>query len=55
VVKVHDLREEWWVGRAHPAGSKVYYDSKGKKMDVKAFLCPFEVNSSNEVTALVRG
>lgn len=55
MAKESDLREVRWVGNAHPAESKEYYNSKGKKMDVKAFLCPFEVNPSSEATVLVRG
>jgi len=55
VAKEYDLLEVRWVGNAHPAESKEYYNSKGKKMDLKAFLCPSEVNPSSEATALVRG
>jgi hypothetical protein len=55
VAKESDLREVRWVGNVHPAESKEYYNSKGKKMDVKVFLCPFEVNPSSEATVLVRG
>ena len=56
VVKESDLREVRWAGSAHPEESS-YYNSKGKKMDVKVFLCapPFEENPSSEETALVRG
>jgi hypothetical protein len=55
VAKEYDLREVRWVGSAHPAESKEYYNSKGKKMDVKVFLRPFEVNPSSEATVFVRG
>lgn len=55
VAKESDLREVRWVGNAHPAESKEYYDSKGKKMDVMAFLCPFEVNPSSEASVFVPG
>lgn len=55
VVKESGLREERWVGSAHPAESKEYYNSKGKKMGVKVFLCLFEVNPSSGVAVLVRG
>jgi len=54
VAKECYLREVRWVGNAHPAESKEY-NSRGKKMDVKVFLCPFEVNPSSEATVLVRG
>jgi len=54
VAKESDLREVRWVGSAHPAESKDYYNSKGKKMGVKVFLCPFEVNPSSEATVLVQ-
>jgi hypothetical protein len=57
VAKESDLREVRWVGTAHLVESKEYYNlnSKGKKVDVKAFLCPFEVNPSSEATVSVRG
>ena len=43
------------MGSVHPAESKDYYNLKEKKMDVKGFLCPSEVNISSEATVLVRG
>lgn len=55
VVKETDQREVRCVGSGHPAESKEYYNSKGRKMDVKAFLCPFEVNPSSEATVFVQG
>ena len=53
MAKESDLREVRWVGSVHPAESKEY-NSKGMKMDVRASLCPFEVNPSYEASVLVR-
>lgn len=56
--KVSDLHEARWVGSARPAESKVYYDSKGKNLGVKAretFFRPFEVYPSSENTLLIQG
>ena len=56
--KVSDLHEAQWVGSARPAERKVYDDSKGKNLGVKAkgtFLRPFEVYPSSENTLLIQG
>ena len=50
VEREFDLREVRWVGSAHPAESKEYYKSKGKRMDVKV---SFDVNLSSEAAVSV--